>query len=85
MVLNPALEAEARAVFDKWDLDFAIIGETIAEDRFLILHKGAVKPTCPCLGLPPPPPNTTGPGCRRPRPRPTPTSRKSTPSRASRP
>ena len=36
MVLRPEKEAEARAVFDKWDLDFAIVGETIAEDRFLV-------------------------------------------------
>ncbi|AHD09391.1 phosphoribosylformylglycinamidine synthase subunit PurL [Phaeobacter gallaeciensis] len=43
MVLKPDLEAEARAVFEKWDLDFAIVGETIAEDRFLILHNGEVK------------------------------------------
>ncbi|WP_282118514.1 phosphoribosylformylglycinamidine synthase subunit PurL [Ruegeria atlantica] len=43
MVLKPELEAEARAVFEKWDLDFAIVGETIAEDRFLILHDGEVK------------------------------------------
>ncbi|WP_010138287.1 phosphoribosylformylglycinamidine synthase subunit PurL [Oceanicola sp. S124] len=42
MVLNPALEAEARAVFQKWDLDFAIVGETIAEDRFEIRHQGRV-------------------------------------------
>ena len=40
MVLDPAKEAEAKAVFDKWDLDFAIVGETIAEDRFLIVHNG---------------------------------------------
>ncbi|MDO5646389.1 phosphoribosylformylglycinamidine synthase subunit PurL [Paracoccus sp. (in: a-proteobacteria)] len=38
MVLKPEKEAEARAIFEKWDLDFAIVGETIAEDRFLILH-----------------------------------------------
>jgi phosphoribosylformylglycinamidine synthase len=43
MVLKPELEAEARAVFEKWDLDFAIVGETIPEDRFLILHNGEVK------------------------------------------
>ncbi|WP_170791049.1 phosphoribosylformylglycinamidine synthase subunit PurL [Ruegeria lacuscaerulensis] len=43
MVLKPELEAEARAVFEKWDLDFAIVGETIAEDRFLIVHNGDVK------------------------------------------
>ena len=40
MVLHPEKEAEARAVFEKWDLDFAIVGETIAEDRFEIFHKG---------------------------------------------
>ncbi|WP_319547095.1 phosphoribosylformylglycinamidine synthase subunit PurL [Ruegeria conchae] len=43
MVLKPELEAEARAVFEKWDLDFAIVGETIVEDRFLIMHNGEVK------------------------------------------
>ncbi|WP_171228686.1 phosphoribosylformylglycinamidine synthase subunit PurL [Ruegeria sp. HKCCA4008] len=43
MVLKPELEAEARAVFEKWDLDFAIVGETIAEDRFLIMHNNEVK------------------------------------------
>jgi phosphoribosylformylglycinamidine synthase len=40
MVLDPSKEAAARAVFEKWDLDFAIVGETIAEDRFLIMHNG---------------------------------------------
>jgi phosphoribosylformylglycinamidine synthase II len=38
MVLRPEKEADARAVFEKWDLDFAIVGETIAEDRFVIVH-----------------------------------------------
>jgi phosphoribosylformylglycinamidine synthase len=38
MVLRPEKEAEAREVFEKWDLDFAIVGETIAEDRFVIVH-----------------------------------------------
>ena len=51
MVLKPELEAEARAVFDKWDLDFAIVGETIAEDRFLILHGGEVKADLPLSKL----------------------------------
>lgn len=40
MVLKPEKEAEARAVFEKWDLDFAIVGETIPEDKFIIMHKG---------------------------------------------
>lgn len=51
MVLDPAKEAEAKAVFDKWDLDFAIIGETIAEDRFVIMHNGAVKADLPLKAL----------------------------------
>ena len=40
MVLKPELEEQAKAVFEKWDLDFAIVGETIAEDRFLIMMNG---------------------------------------------
>ncbi len=51
MVLDPAKEAEARAVFEKWDLDFAIVGETIAEDRFLIVHNGEVKADLPLSRL----------------------------------
>jgi phosphoribosylformylglycinamidine synthase len=51
MVLNPDLEAEAKAVFEKWDLDFAIVGETIDEDRFLILHGGVIKADLPLKAL----------------------------------
>jgi phosphoribosylformylglycinamidine synthase subunit PurL len=51
MVLKPELEAEAKAVFDKWDLDFAIVGETIAEDRFVIEHHGEVKADLPLSKL----------------------------------
>ncbi|MBU3001172.1 phosphoribosylformylglycinamidine synthase subunit PurL [Roseovarius nubinhibens] len=51
MVLKPELEAEARAVFEKWDLDFAIVGETIDEDRFLILHQGNVMADLPLSKL----------------------------------
>ncbi len=51
MVLKPELEAEARAVFIKWDLDFAIVGETIAEDRFIIVHNGEVKADLPLSKL----------------------------------
>ncbi len=51
MVLLPAKEDEAKAVFDKWDLDFAIVGETIAEDRFLIVHNGEVKADLPLKAL----------------------------------
>ncbi|MEM1073844.1 MAG: phosphoribosylformylglycinamidine synthase subunit PurL [Pseudomonadota bacterium] len=51
MVLRPELEAEAKAVFDKWDLDFAVVGETIEEDRFLICLNGDVKADLPLSKL----------------------------------
>ncbi|MEI4470222.1 phosphoribosylformylglycinamidine synthase subunit PurL [Frigidibacter sp. MR17.24] len=51
MVLKPEKEAEARAIFEKWDLDFAVVGETIAEDRFLILHGNDVKADLPLSKL----------------------------------
>ncbi len=51
MVLHPAKESEARAVFEKWDLDFAIVGETIPEDRFLILHGNEIKADLPLSKL----------------------------------
>lgn len=51
MVLKPEKEAAARAVFDKWDLDFAIVGETIAEDKFLIRLNGEVKADLPLKAL----------------------------------
>ncbi|WP_306755112.1 phosphoribosylformylglycinamidine synthase subunit PurL [Paracoccus actinidiae] len=51
MVLKPEKEAEARAIFEKWDLDFAIVGETIAEDRFLILHGNQVMADLPLSKL----------------------------------
>ena len=51
MVLKPEMEAEARAIFVKWDLDFAIVGETIPEDRFLILHGNEVKADLPLSKL----------------------------------
>jgi len=51
MVLRPEKEAEAKAIFDKWDLDFAVVGETIDEDRFLIMHGGEVKADLPLSKL----------------------------------
>jgi len=51
MVLKPELEDVARAIFAKWDLDFAIVGETIPEDRFLILHGNEVKADLPLSKL----------------------------------
>lgn len=51
MVLKPEKEAEAKAIFDKWDLDFAVVGETIAEDRFLIVHNDEIMADLPLSKL----------------------------------
>ncbi len=51
MVLRPEKEAEARAIFVKWDLDFAIVGETIPEDRFLVMLGNEVKADLPLKAL----------------------------------
>ncbi|WP_040610982.1 phosphoribosylformylglycinamidine synthase subunit PurL [Oceaniovalibus guishaninsula] len=51
MVLHPEKESQARAIFDKWDLDFAIVGETIAEDRFVVVHEGRTMADLPLRTL----------------------------------
>ena len=51
MVLRPEKEVEAKAIFDKWDLDFAVVGETIAEDRFLVRLGGEMKADLPLAAL----------------------------------
>ena len=51
MVLDPKKENIAKTIFDKWDLDFAIVGETISEDRFLIKLDGIVKADLPLKAL----------------------------------
>src|SRR5207253_4797157 len=40
MVLHPEKEAEAEAIFRKWGLDFAVIGETTPTKRFVVRHQG---------------------------------------------
>ena len=39
MVLKPEKEAEAEAIFRKWGLDFAIVGETTPDKRFVVRHQ----------------------------------------------
>ena len=41
MIIRPESEGEARAVFDKWDLDFAIIG-SVTETGHIVLKKDSV-------------------------------------------
>ena len=51
MVLKPEKEVQCRAIFEKWDLDFAIIGETISEDLLIIQHNGEIKARVPLKAL----------------------------------
>ena len=51
MVLDPEKENIAKTIFDKWDLDFSVVGETISEDRFLIKLNGVVKADLPLKAL----------------------------------
>jgi phosphoribosylformylglycinamidine synthase len=38
MVLRPEKEQEAEAIFRKWGLDFAVVGETTPSKRFIVMH-----------------------------------------------
>ncbi|MGX1309390.1 phosphoribosylformylglycinamidine synthase II [Amorphus suaedae] len=40
MVLRPDLRAQAEAIFVKWGLDFAVVGETTDDLRFSVWHQG---------------------------------------------
>ena len=51
MVLDPAREKEAEAIFIKWGLDFAIIGKTTDTLRFVVKHGGEVKVDLPIKEL----------------------------------
>jgi phosphoribosylformylglycinamidine synthase subunit PurL len=51
MVLDPAKEEEAEAVFRKWGLDFAVIGETTDTLRFTVTHRGEIKADLPIKEL----------------------------------
>src|SRR6266481_1603486 len=51
MVLKPEKEAEAEAIFRKWGLDFAVVGETTPGLRFVVRHRGAVMADLPIQEL----------------------------------
>src|ERR1700719_1128852 len=51
MVLRPEKEAEAEAIFRKWGLDFAVVGETTPSKRFVVRHGGAVVADLPIKEL----------------------------------
>src|SRR6185369_16382811 len=51
MVLKPEKEREAEAIFRKWGLDFAIVGETTPNMRFEVRHRGALMADLPIKEL----------------------------------
>ena len=51
MVLKPEREAVARAIFEKWDLDFSIIGHITDTGRITVRHQGEVKADIPLAPL----------------------------------
>ena len=51
MVLKPEKEQEAEAIFRKWGLDFAVVGETTPTKRFIVRHGGATMADLPIKEL----------------------------------
>lgn len=51
MVLQPGKEDDARAIFDKWGVDFAVIGVTTRSGRLVIRHKGEMVADMPVKPL----------------------------------
>jgi phosphoribosylformylglycinamidine synthase subunit PurL len=51
MILKPGREAEAEAIFHKWELDFAVIGHLTDTGRIVIRHKGVVEADIPLAPL----------------------------------
>ena len=47
MVLRPDRQEVARAIFEKWELDFAVIGKLTDTGRIVIRHKGQVEADIP--------------------------------------
>jgi phosphoribosylformylglycinamidine synthase subunit PurL len=47
MVLRPDREQLAREIFEKWDLDFAVIGRITATGRIVVRHRGVLEADIP--------------------------------------
>jgi phosphoribosylformylglycinamidine synthase len=47
MVLRPDRQALARAIFEKWELEFAVIGHLTDTGRIVVRHRGAVEADIP--------------------------------------
>jgi phosphoribosylformylglycinamidine synthase subunit PurL len=47
MVLKPGAEAAARKIFEKWELDFAVVGTLTDTGRIVVTHKGKTEADIP--------------------------------------
>ena len=51
MVLKPERQEMARAIFEKWDLDFSVIGHITDTGRIVVKHRGETKADIPLAPL----------------------------------
>lgn len=51
MVLDPKMEAQSKAIFTKWGLDFAIVGKTTDDKIFRVMHQGEEVASLPIMKL----------------------------------
>jgi phosphoribosylformylglycinamidine synthase len=51
MVLRPDRQDAARAIFEKWGLDFAVVGQISGTSRILVTHRGRVEADIPLAPL----------------------------------
>src|SRR5512133_1640513 len=51
MVLRPDREEVARAIFEKWELDFAVVGRLTDSGRIVVRHHGEVEADIPLAPL----------------------------------
>ncbi len=68
MVLKPGAEAAARRVFQKWELDFAVVGRTTDTGRLVVSHGGAIQADIPLSALAHAAPQYTRPWTPKPTP-----------------
>ena len=70
MVIKPEAEEKSRAIFEKWGLDFAVIGTTTDSGHLRISHKGEVQADIPVPPLADDAPNYDRPHEAEPKPEP---------------
>ena len=61
MVLKPGAEEQARRIFEKWELDFAVVGKLTDTGRIVVTHQGRIEADIPLEPL-----STNAPLYRRP-------------------